>query len=73
MSTEVDSVKPSTIRTVGPVTISTTAAVGVTTIACWILSLYGINPPPEVQGAITGIIVFLAGWIVPSKRGKRSM
>lgn len=71
MSTEID--KPSTTRTVGPVTITTTAAAAVTTVGMWILSLYNVNPPLEVQGAITAIIVFCAGWIVPSKRGKRSM
>lgn len=71
MSTEIE--KPSTKRTVGPVTMSTTAAAAITTTACWILSLYGINPPLEVQGAFTTIIVFFAGFIVPSKRGKRSM
>lgn len=65
--------KPSTTRTVGPVTVSTTTAVAVTTLACWILGLYGIETPVEVQGAITAVIVFFAGVIVPSKRGKRSL
>lgn len=71
MSTEVD--KPSTSRSVGPVTVTTTTAVALTTIACWILSLYGVNPPLEVQGAITAVVVFVSGLMVPSKRGKRSM
>lgn len=71
MSTEIE--KPSSSRTVGPVTVTTTTAVAVTTIGMWILSLYDINPPIEVQGAITAVIVFISGWIVPSKRGKRSM
>lgn len=69
----IEGLKPSTTRTVGTVTVSTTAAVGVTTVAVWILTLYGIDMPVEVQGAVTGVIVFLAGWIIPSKRGKRSL
>lgn len=71
METETNT--PSTTRNVGAVTLSTTAAAALTTMACWILSLYGINPPLEVQGAFTTMIVFLAGWVVPSKRGKRSL
>lgn len=71
MNTETET--PSTTRNIGPVTLTTTGAVAVTTIGVWILGLYGINPPPEVQGATTALIVFLAGWFVPSKRGKRSL
>lgn len=70
---EITTESPTTSRGVGPVTVSTTAAAGVTTIAVWILSLYGLDVPPEVQGGFTMLIVFCAGFIVPSKRGKRSL
>lgn len=68
-----DTETPSTTRNIGPVTLTTTGAAAVTTIGVWILGLNGIEPPPEVQGAITAIVVFLCGWFVPSKRGKRSL
>lgn len=69
-----DTEKTSTHRTIGPVTTSTVTAAAVTTVACWILNSNGIDVPGEIQGAITTILVGVAGWVtVPCKRGKRSM
>lgn len=48
-----------------------TAAAGVVTILCWILSLFGILVPDYVQGAVTTVLVFAAGWLVPEGSGKR--
>lgn len=63
----------STSRGVGPVTASTVVAAAVTTLACWILEANGIEVPGEVQGAITTILVGVAGWSIPGKSGKRSL
>ena len=61
-----------TSRGVGPVTLSTGAAAALTTCACWILEANGISVPTEVQGAFTVLTVFIAGALVPGKRGKRA-
>ena len=54
-------------RTVGPVTGATAAAAAVTTIVFWILGSFGVDAPGEVQGAVTTLLVIIAGWLVPSQ------
>ena len=54
-------------RTIGPVTGATTAAAAVTTIVFYLLGLAGIDAPGEVQGAVTTLLVIIAGWLVPSQ------
>lgn len=55
-------------RTIGPVTGATTAAAAVTTIVFYLLGLAGIDAPGEVQGAVTTLLVILAGYLVPSAK-----
>ena len=54
-----------TTRTIGTVTVTTATAAAVTTLAVWGASLAGVDVPTEVQGALTTLIVFIAGWLVP--------
>lgn len=54
-------------RSIGPVTGATASAAAVTTILFWVLSTLGIEAPNEVQGAVTVLIVVIAGWLVPAK------
>jgi hypothetical protein len=58
-------------RTVGPVTLATGGAAAATTVLCWLLTLFGVDVPGEVQGSITVLLVLAAGYAVrPSRRGK---
>ena len=49
-------------------------AAAVTTILAWLLTLLGVEVPNEVQGAITSVLVFVAGYMTPSEAsaGKHS-
>ena len=54
-------------RNIGPVTGATAGAAALTTILFWVLTLFGVTAPNEVQGAVTTLIVVIAGWLVPPK------
>lgn len=54
-------------RTVGPVTGAAAGAAALTTIIFWILTGFGVDAPGEVQGAVTTLLVIIAGYLVPSK------
>lgn len=54
-------------RTVGPVTGAAAGAAALTTIIFWVLTGFGVDAPGEVQGAVTTLLVIIAGWLVPSK------
>ena len=54
-------------RTVGPVTGAAAGAAALTTIIFWVLTGFGIDAPGEVQGAVTTLLVIIAGWLVPTK------
>ena len=54
-------------KTVGAVTGATAGAAALTTIIFWLLTLLGVEAPNEVQGAVTTLIVVVAGWLVPPK------
>jgi hypothetical protein len=49
-----------------PKVISATSVAALVTVACWIASLRGMNTPPEVQGAITTVLVGAAAYLTPS-------
>lgn len=51
-------------RSIGPVTIATGGAAAATTVVVWIASLFGLEVPVEVAGALTTLIVFVAGYMV---------
>ena len=55
-------------RSAAPVRKVVAGTIGgaVASLVLWLLSQYAnFNPPPEVAGAITTIIAFLVGYIVP--------
>lgn len=48
---------------ISPKVIAGTLAAAIVTIIVWIAAAAGINVPVEVQGAITTILVFVAGYL----------
>jgi len=52
--------------TVNPKVTAAVLAAAVTTVIAWLLTLAGIQLPNEVQGAITSILVFTAGYLTPA-------
>ena len=51
---------------VNPKVTAAVLAAAVTTVIAWLLTLAGIQLPNEVQGAITSILVFVAGYMTPA-------
>ena len=51
---------------VNPKVTAAVLAAAVTTVIAWLLTLAGIQLPNEVQGAITSILVFTAGYLTPA-------
>lgn len=51
---------------VNPKVTAAVVAAAVTTIIAWLLTLAGIELPNQVQGAITSILVFTAGYLTPA-------
>lgn len=49
--------------TVNPKVTAAVLAAAVTTIIAWLLTIAGIELPNQVQGAITTILVFVAGYL----------
>lgn len=60
--------------TVNPKVTAALVAAAVTTIIAWLLTLLGVEVPNEVQGAITSVLVFVAGYMTPAEAasGKHS-
>jgi len=48
---------------INPKVTAAVLAAAVTTIIAWLLTLAGIQLPNEVQGAITTVLVFTAGYL----------
>jgi hypothetical protein len=48
---------------VSPKVIAATLAAAIVTILVWIATAAGISVPVEVQGAVTTILVFVAGYL----------
>lgn len=44
-----------------------TLAAAVATIATWLLGEAGIDVPEGIDAAITVVLVFAAGWVVPER------
>ncbi len=55
--------------TINPKVTAAVLAAAVTTIIAWLLTLAGLVLPNEVQGAITSILVFVAGYMTPASTG----
>jgi uncharacterized membrane protein YjjP (DUF1212 family) len=51
---------------INPKVTAAVLAAAVTTIIAWLLTLAGIALPNGVQGAITSILVFVAGYLTPA-------
>lgn len=51
---------------VNPKVTAAVVAAAVTTVIAWLLTLAGVEVPNQVQGAITSILVFVAGYMTPS-------
>lgn len=55
-------------RSIGNVTGATTAAAALTTVIFYVISaVWGADVPGEVQGAVTTLLVVIAGYLVPPK------
>lgn len=48
---------------ISPKVIAGTLAAAIVTIIVWIAAAAGVDVPVEVQGAITTILVFVAGYL----------
>jgi hypothetical protein len=55
---------------VNPKVTAAVLAAAVTTLIAWLLTLAGIALPNEVQGAITTILVFTAGYLTSADGAK---
>jgi len=51
---------------VNPKVTAAVLAAAVTTILAWLLTLAGVELPNQVQGAITSVLVFVAGYMTPA-------
>ena len=55
---------------VNPKVTAAVLAAAVTTLIAWLLTLAGLILPNEVQGAITTILVFVAGYLTSADAHK---
>ena len=55
---------------VNPKVTAAVLAAAVTTLIAWLLTLAGIELPNQVQGAITTILVFVAGYLTSADGAK---
>ena len=55
---------------VNPKVTAAVLAAAVTTIIAWLLKTAGIELPNEVQGAITTLLVFVAGYLTSADASK---
>lgn len=46
------------------------AGLGVAPILIWLLSMFGVDMPPEVAAAIAGLLAVAVAYFVPAKSGK---
>ena len=53
---------------INPKVTAAVLAAAVTTVIAWLLTLAGLVLPNEVQGAITTILVFVAGYLTRADR-----
>ena len=51
---------------VNPKVTAAVLAAAVTTILAWLLTLVGVELPNQVQGAVTSVLVFAAGYLTPA-------
>lgn len=55
---------------INPKVTAAVLAAAVTTIIAWLMTLANITLPNEVQGAITTILVFVAGYLTSADTNK---
>lgn len=56
------------MRSVSPKVTAAAVAAAIVTCLVWVASAAGIDVPLEVQGAVTTILVFVAGYFVSDPR-----
>jgi len=56
------------MRSVSPKVTAAAVAAAIVTCLVWVASAAGIDVPLEVQGAVTTILVFVAGYLVSDPR-----
>lgn len=56
------------MRSVSPKVTAAAVAAAIVTCLVWVASAAGIGVPLEVQGAVTTILVFVAGYLVSDPR-----
>lgn len=56
------------MRSVSPKVTAAAVASAIVTCLVWVASAAGIDVPLEVQGAVTTILVFVAGYLVSDPR-----
>jgi uncharacterized membrane protein YjjP (DUF1212 family) len=55
---------------VNPKVTAAVLAAAVTTLIAWLLATAGVELPNQVQGAITTILVFVAGYLTSADGGE---
>lgn len=56
------------MRSVSPKVTAAAVAAAIVTCLVWVASAAGVDVPLEVQGAVTTILVFAAGYLVTDPR-----
>ena len=56
---------------VNPKVTAAVLAAAVTTLIAWLLATAGVELPNQVQGAITTILVFVAGYLTSADTGAK--
>lgn len=56
------------MRSVSPKVTAAAVAAAIVTCLVWVASAAGVDVPLEVQGAVTTILVFVAGYLVTDPR-----
>ena len=56
------------MRSVSPKVTAAAVAAAIVTCLVWVASAAGVDVPLEVQGAVTTILVFVAGYLVSDPR-----
>lgn len=51
------------MKTISSKVVASTLAAAIVTILVWIATSAGVDVPVEVQGAVTTILVFVAGYL----------
>jgi hypothetical protein len=60
-------------RVIGPVTAGAGGGAALSLVICWLLlRFFGVDVPPDVQGAFTLLLVLGGGYLVKPSHGRRA-